>query len=92
MKHLFASGEIIYSKNTKKLEQGLFKADTLEYPGVSEGTVYEAEGTIEGKPAIVKFKIAESCYDELKFKAMIKILMQSELMEAEWEQYEVKVI
>ncbi|MCX7709960.1 MAG: hypothetical protein N2484_08920 [Clostridia bacterium] len=90
MKHLFTSGEILYKKNVKKLEQGSFLADTLQYGEVGENTVFEAEGNIDDKPVIVKFTIKQSCCEELKFKSMLKILMQSDLMEAEWENYEIQ--
>lgn len=92
MKHLFSSGEILYSQNVKKLEQGILKADTIQYGEVSEGVTYEVEGNIDERPVLVRFKIKEECYPELKFKATLKILMQSDLMDAEWEDYEIENI
>ena len=90
MKHLFSSGEILYFKNEKKLDKGILKAETLSYDTVAEDTIYEAQGNIDERQVLVRFKIKESCCEELKFKAMIKILMQSELIQADWEFYEIE--
>ena len=90
MKHLFASGEIIYFKNKKKLEQGLLIAETIEYDAVDENILIVGE--IDGKAVEVKFRIKNDLLDDFKFRYSIKILMQSELVQAEWEEYEVTYI
>ncbi len=89
MQHLFASGEHIHKKNIKKLEQGDFRAEYLEYDDIGESTIYKALGDIDGKPASVKFKISGEAFQEIKFKHMIRILMQSDLMISDWETYEI---
>ena len=92
MKHLFASGEHIYSKNVKPLKQGVFIAEYLNYDDVKEDTVFEAVGSLGRKPAAVRFKISKESFEEIKFKHMVKILMQSDLMLADWEYYEINYL
>lgn len=92
MKHLFASGEHIYSKNVKDLKQGTFVAEYLNYDEVEEDTVYEAVGNIGKSPVSVKFKIAKESFQDIKFKHMVRILMQSDLILADWESYEITYI
>lgn len=89
MRHLFASGEYIHKKNIKRLEQGEFLAEYLEYDGIDKDTVYSAIGKIDGKDAVVKFKVNSDSYEEIKFKHSIRILMQSDIVISEWESYEV---
>lgn len=92
MKHLFASGEIIYLKNKRNLEQGILVAEYIDYDSVDEDNSYNAIGEIDGKPASVKFRLKKDIYDDIKFRYSIKILMQSDLLQAEWEDYEIEYI
>lgn len=92
MKHLFASGEIIYLKNKRNLEHGTLIAEYIEYDSVDESNTYNAIGEINGKAVSVKFRIKEDSYDDIKFRYSIKILMQSDLIQAEWKDYEVEYI
>ncbi len=89
MKHLFASGECIYLKNVKDLEQGKLVVEYLNYDDVTEDTIFEAVGVIDDKPAVVKFKIKNDGFEDIKFRYSVKILMQSDLIQADWESYEV---
>lgn len=90
MKHLFTSGEIIYSKNKKILEQGVLTAESIAYETVDEDSWYTIQGEIDRKAAVVKFKIKSDFLDDFKFRYSIKILMQSDLVQAEWEEYEIE--
>lgn len=92
MKHLFASGEHIYKKNVKDLAQGKLETEYLNYDEVGEETVFEAIGSMSGREVSVKFKIAKEAFEEIRFKHMVKILMQSDLLLAEWESYEVRYL
>jgi hypothetical protein len=89
MKHLFASGEILYKKNIKNLNEGNFIAEHLDYDNVSEDATYKAIGNLNNKPAVVEFKVKGECYDEIGFRFMAKILMQSDLFAADWEYYKI---
>ena len=89
MKHLFASGEHIYNKNEKDLEQGKFVAEYLEYDEMSEDTMFEAIGSIDGKPASAKFKISKDSFGDIKFKHTVRILMQSDIFQSDWDGCEI---
>ncbi|MDP4094137.1 MAG: hypothetical protein Q8920_12330 [Bacillota bacterium] len=90
MKHLFASGEHIYFKNVKQLEQGKLVVDHLIYDEIKENTLFEAVGTLEGNPVSVLFKIKGEAFADIKFKHTVKILMQSDLILVQWDYYEIK--
>ena len=89
MKHLFSSGEVLYKKNLKMLEQGSLYAYSLHYEELGENTTIEAQGSLNEKKVCVRFKVQKSCFDELNFKAKLKILMQSDLLLADWETYDI---
>jgi hypothetical protein len=87
--HLFTTGETLYGKNIKKMEEGEFAAETIYYDEVNENTKYEVKGHIGGNPVLIKFTVSCHSMDDLKFKAMVKILMQTDLLLADWESYEI---
>ncbi|MCX8129944.1 MAG: hypothetical protein N3I35_07590 [Clostridia bacterium] len=89
MKHLFASGEHIYKKNVKQLRDVSFEAEYLVYDEVAEDTEFEAVGRIEDKNVSVKFRIKGDSYSDIKFRHTVKILMQSDILLADWENYEI---
>jgi hypothetical protein len=89
MKHIFATGEELYKKNRKDIEQGTFIAQYLNYDVVNENTIFEAVGTLGEKSVSVKFKINEGCFDDINFRHSVKILMQSDLIVADWDSYEI---
>ena len=92
MKHIFSSGELLYRKNVRELEEGKFTAESIEYDDVEQGIEYYAIGQIEDKKALVKFQIKEDECDELSFKYSIKILMQSDLIQADWKSYSIEYL
>lgn len=92
MKYIFSTGEILYKKNIKKLEQGNLEADHIKYDAIAEGSIYEIIGKLDDRLVSVKFKISKSCYQDLSFKNMVKILMQSDLVAANWEEYNISYI
>ncbi len=94
MKHLFATGEILYKKNVKALSEGDLIAESLEYEKVAENEEYTAVGTIRDKKVSVKFKINSDDYSSqnLIFKFTVKILMQSDLLIANWDNYIIEYI
>jgi hypothetical protein len=89
MKHIFSTGEILYAKNAKKLSEGDLVAEHLHYDTVSEDSEFEVVGKLDEKPVSVKFRINRGFCDDLKFKFMVKILMQSDLLAADWEHYSI---
>jgi len=90
MKYIFSTGEILYARNKKHLEQGLLEVECLYYTDISQYGEYEAVGTLNGVPATVKFKISQSSFADISFKHSVRILMQSDLLQAEWESYRVE--
>jgi hypothetical protein len=92
MKHIFASGEEIYHKNEKELNEGRVVFKNIEYEFIDEETIYKAEGVIGERAAVIEFKLKLSGFGEIKFRNSVKILMQSDLIQAEWEYYKLKYV
>ena len=92
MKHIFASGEEIYKKNVRELTEGTFTAKQIDYENIATDTVFEAEGTVNGKPAVVRFKVGGDSFPDIQFRFSLKIMMQSDLIQAQWESYEVEYV
>jgi len=92
MKHIFASGEEIYKKNVKSLEEGAFVVEYINYDAVAEGTIFEAVGILNDKPVSVEFKIKQESFSDVNFRAKVGIMMQSDLIIAEWESYTITAI
>lgn len=90
MKHIFSSGEEIYKKNVKELEQGTFTAEYLNYDKVEEDTLFEAVGKLDSKPVSVEFRIRKDSFGDVGFRSNIGILMQSDIIVADWESYKIK--
>lgn len=89
MRHIFASGEEIYHKNEKELDQGKITLKNIDYDVIDENTVFVAEGVYSERMVTLKFKIKSNSFDEIKFRYSVKILMLSDLVQAEWEYYEI---
>ena len=92
MKHIFASGEEIYHKNEKELDEGKVIIKNIDYELIDEETFYKAEGVIGEKAITIEFKIKASSFGEIKFRNSVKILMQSDLVQAEWEYYKITYV
>ena len=90
MKKLFSSGEVLYKENSKKLKEGLFSAEFLEYDRISNESFIKAFGDLEGKTAEVIFRIKETYLPNITFKQSINILMQSDVFQTEWEEYKIE--
>lgn len=89
MKHLFSSGETMYKKNQKELPEGLFLGESLEYEDVQPDTYFVCNGELNGKQAKIRFKISEEDYGSVKNRYDFRILMQSDILQANWESYEI---
>lgn len=89
MKHLFSSGETMYKKNRKELPEGLFTGESLEYEDVTPDTYYVCHGELNGRQAKIKFRISEEDYGHVKSRYDFRILMQSDIFQADWESYEI---
>lgn len=89
MKHIFTSGEEIYGRNKKKLEQDTFTIAHIEYENVTEETLFKAIGAIEDKQVCIEFKIKLDNFGDIKFRNSVKILMQSDLLQTDWEHYTI---
>jgi hypothetical protein len=92
MKHLFSSGEIMYKKNQRTLKEGLFVGEYLEFDTVEQDTEYICIGKMGDKPARVSFTLTEDEYEGVKSRFIFKILMQSDVFNANWKSYCVQSI
>lgn len=88
-KHLFSSGEIMYEKNLKRLDEGLFVAEFMQYADVEPDTEYICVGKLNDREAQISFSLAEDQLEHVKMKHTYRILMQSDLLNANWKQYRV---
>lgn len=89
MRHLFSTGEILHEKNKKKLSEGIFQGQFIEYEDLEPDTRYFCIGTIDGRGVKIRFKVSESSFQDIKSRHSLGILMQSDILEAEWERYEI---
>ena len=90
MRHLFSSGEILNKQNEKQLAEGLFVGDTLEYAQVSAETPFICHGEIDGRKVSVEFHLDEDSFQQVQFRHMLGILMQSDLFEGTWTGYALR--
>jgi len=90
MKHLFSSGEILAHQNEKSIPEGHFIGETLEYQDIDIHTEYICYGSIDGKPCKLVFTLSCDSYENVKFKMMLGILMQTDVFESEWTEYRVE--
>ncbi|NLU31147.1 MAG: hypothetical protein GXX04_00795 [Clostridiaceae bacterium] len=88
-KHLFTSGEVMYEKNLKQLNEGLFKAEYMEYSDVGPDTEYICFGSLNDRKAQIIFSIADEHLENVRMKHSYNILMQSDLLSANWKSYRV---
>ncbi|HBR01791.1 MAG TPA: hypothetical protein DD738_04190 [Ruminiclostridium sp.] len=89
MEHLFSSGEALYKKNEKELREGLLIGATLEYGGVEPDTQFTCMGSLNGKPVKVGFSLSPEDYEGIKNRFTFKILMQSDILLANWKSYRI---
>lgn len=89
MGHLFSSGEILYKKNEKKLPEGLLIGTTLEYDEVELDTRYICIGTIQDEPVKVEFVLSPEEFQSVKNRSVFRILMQSDILLADWKSYKI---
>lgn len=90
MAHLFSSGEILYKKNQKELPEGLLIGTALEYKQVEPATRYSCGGTIGNKQVKVFFTLLKEEFDSIKNRHAFGILMPSDVLMADWENYEIQ--
>ncbi|MGI6083983.1 MAG: hypothetical protein ACOYIF_00900 [Acetivibrionales bacterium] len=89
MKHLFSSGEAMYEKNVKVLDEGILEGESLEYEKVDLHTKYYCTGNLNNKNARVSFTLTEKDFERIKNRHNLGILMQSDIFLAEWKDYEI---
>lgn len=89
MKHLFTSGETMYQKNQKELPEGLLKGSFLEYDKIDLNTEFYCIGQLDNRNAKVSFTLSESGFDSIKIKHACGILMQSDILLADWKDYKI---
>lgn len=92
MKHIFSTGEVLYKKNVKKLPEGELVAEYLVYETVAEDSEFAVTGLLDKKPVMVKFRLEQGNCEVLKFKHMVRILMQSDLLAADWECHSIEYL
>lgn len=90
MQHVFSSGEILYQQNIRELEEGKFTAETIFYDNITEGLEYESLGDINGRKARIRFRLDDSSEEKVLFRKTLNILMQSDIIQARWENYHVE--
>lgn len=91
-KYLFSSGEIMYERNRKQLAEGLFVAEFMQYADVAPGVEYICVGKLNDREAQIKFSLADDQLEHMKMKYVYNILMQSDLLNANWKEYEITYI
>ncbi len=89
MTHLFSSGEILNHQNEKSLPEGHFAGDTLEYDVPAPDTLYACHGVIDGREVTIRFRLDEASSQHVLFRKMLGILMQSDVFEGVWTEYEI---
>lgn len=90
MERLFSSGEILYKKNQKKLEEGLFIGEKLACPDdITPDTRYVCRGTLNGEDSELHFKVHEEELENIITRHKFGILMQSDILQAKWGEYEI---
>lgn len=92
MRHLFSSGEVMYKKNQKSLMEGMLIGEFLQYGNVESDTEYICVGKLNSRNAQVHFAIAEDDFKDVKTRHGFRILMQSDLLSANWIRYNIKFI
>ncbi len=90
MKHLFSSGEVMYKNNEKELEEGTLIGEYLEYDTVTTETRFVCGGILCGAMVEVSFFIAPEDFEWIKSRHTYGILMQSDVLSAQWKEYTVK--
>lgn len=89
MKHLFSSGEAMFKKNEKKLLEGVLEGKFLEYESVEPDTKYYCVGVMNNQEVRVQFTVSETDFQSIKNRHNFGILMQSDILLADWENYEI---
>jgi len=90
MQHVFSSGEILYQQNIKELDEGKFTAESIEYDQIAENSEFISRGIINGRKARVRFRLDDKGQEKVLFRKTMNILMQSDIIQARWEFYEVE--
>jgi len=91
-KYLFSSGEVMYERNRKKLAEGVFVAEFLQYADVEPGAEYIGVGKLNDREVEIRFSLADDQLEHVKMKYTYNILMQSDLLNASWKAYEITYI
>ncbi|MGI6124569.1 MAG: hypothetical protein ACOYIG_10385 [Acetivibrionales bacterium] len=89
MKHLFSSGEAMHKKNVRELSEGVFEGEYLEYDKVDLDTKFFCSGVINNKKVRLSFTLSELGYEDVSGRLNFGILMQSDILLAEWKDYEL---
>lgn len=90
MQHTFSSGEILYHQNIKELAEGTFTAEKLLYGDIVERMAFESLGHVNGRKAKVRFWLDDSSQEKVLFRKSLNILMQSDIFQAHWTEYQIE--
>ena len=90
MQHIFSSGELLYKENIKELTEGRLIADSLVYDEIDEDTEFICLGKIHDRKVKVRFVLAPSGTETVLFKKRLNILMQSDILNSEWQNYAIE--
>ena len=89
MKHLFSSGETMYKKNEKELSEGILEGRYLEYDRIDSKTEFYCFGELNNKSVKVSFILSELGFEDIEERHNYGILMQSDILLAEWKNYKI---
>lgn len=89
MRYSFSSGEVLYEQNKKELNEGLLEGHFLEYESVEENTKFYCTGKINDRDVRIRFMISTDDFDNIKSRHNFGILMQSDILHADWNSYEI---
>lgn len=89
MRYAFSSGELLYEQNKKELPEGILEGQFIEYESVEPDTDFYCIGKINDEDVKVRFNISNNDFVHIKNKHCFGILMQSDLLNTDWQSYEI---
>jgi len=79
----------MYQKNQKELPEGLLKGNYLEYDKIDFNTEFFCFGELNKRNVKVTFTLSESGFKNIDNRHICGILMQSDILLAEWKDYKI---
>jgi len=79
----------MYKKNQKELPEGLLTGSSLEYDKIDLNTEFFCFGELNNRNVKVSFTLSESDFNNIEIRHICGILMQSDILLAEWKDYKI---